>query len=447
MKAQFPTWLFLLTAGSIHAIAADESAVPAARPAEMPVQSVVAQVLTNSPSLKAAHLKWQAALERPEIVAALPDPMLSYGYFFENVETRVGAMNQRFSLSQRFPFPGKRRLASTRAGKEALLTFWDYHSQARELILRAKTACFDLHRIDASREVLEEELIVLEEILGSARARYESGDARSQDILKAQLAATGITNRLLEFERMREATLTRLNALRDQPPSTPLQLPTDLALPALPPEEFLIELALEYRQELQAAGAGIERDQAALALARRERWPDITLGVDYTQINDNIFSSPPDNGQDAVMGFVSINLPLWFGKLKAQEREAELRLQASRETEAQLRATVQSEVREFWFRARVARDQLELYRDSLLPYAEQSLDSTRSGFESGRATFLDVLDSQRALLNLRLGEVMTRDELAKGLINLERAAGMDLDRLPPRAPETPQSQNPTGAQP
>jgi outer membrane protein TolC len=78
---------------------------------------------------------------------------------------------------------------------------------------------------------------------------------------------------------------------------------------------------------------------------------------------------------------------------------------------AQLRPTVQSEVREFRFRARVARDQLELYRDSLLPYAEQSLESTRSGFESGRATFLDILDSQRALLNLRLGEVMARDEL------------------------------------
>ncbi len=77
-----------------------------------PLDDLLVQALRQNPELEAARLKWEAMQERPRIAGSLPDPMLSYGHFFQNVETRVGAQNQRIGLSQRIPFPGKLSLAA-----------------------------------------------------------------------------------------------------------------------------------------------------------------------------------------------------------------------------------------------------------------------------------------------------------------------------------------------
>lgn len=405
------------------------SALVVATNAPVSADEVINLVISNSPALASARLKWEAMRERPDIVRSLPDPMLTYGYWFESVETRVGPMNQRVGVSQKIPFFGKRSLAANKAGKEALLTMWEYQTLARDLVLRAKTAYYDLYRVDRSREILTAQLELLDPIVKTAQSRYESGKAQQQDVLKAQVATTEIQNRLLDLTQQRKTALARLNALRNAPPETELAASSSLNLPALPLRQQAFEVADMYRQELQAAGVAIQRDEIALALAKKNSWPDFTFGVDYTQVNPNTFSSPPDNGQDAVMGFVSINIPLWFGKLRAERREAEKRLEASHAAETNAKNMVSSDVQEAWFRAQVSRDQVTLYTTSLLPRAEQTFEASRASYEAAKASFIDLLDSERALLNFRLGLVMSETDLAKALALLERAVGVDLGEI------------------
>jgi outer membrane protein, heavy metal efflux system len=410
------------------------SAVPPV--SEMPVnptnstpslEGLVGEVLANNSALRSARLKWEAMQERPDIVRALPDPMVTYGYWFQSVETRVGPMNQRVGVAQKIPFFGKRSLASDKASQEALVTMWEYQTLTRELILRTKSAYYDLYRIDRSRDVLTAELDLLKPIIETAQARYEAGKAHQQDVLKARLASTSTQNRLLALNQQRESALARLNALRERPQDSHVVVGEMIETGGLPDRQVAFSIAERYRQELQAANVMIERDEISLALAKKERWPDFTFGVDYTQINNNIYSSPPDNGQDAVMGFVSINIPLWFGKLRAQQREAEKRLESSREARVHAEKNVSSEVQDAWFRAQVALDQVTLYNESLLPESQQTFDASQAGYEAGTVTFIDLLDSERALLNFRLGLIMSEAELAKALAALERAMGVDLN--------------------
>ena len=392
------------------------------------VEQLVSEVLSNSPALAAARLKWHAMEERPEIARALPDPMLTYGYWFQSVETRVGPMNQRVAASQKIPFWGKRSLAADKARQEALLTMWNYQALRRDLIRRAKMAYYDLYLVDRSREILEAQLQLLNPIVQTAQSRYAAGQADQQDVLKAQVATSEIQNRILGLTQRREGALARINALRNAAPGAELTVSSSLKLPALPAREQTLEVATDYRQELQAAGVAIQRDEIALNLAKKDRWPDFTFGVDYTQIDPSTMSSPPpDSGKDAVQGFVSVNVPLWFGKLRAERREAEEQLEASRAAETNVRNSVTSEVQDAWFRAQVNGDQLSLYETSLLPRAQQTFEASRAGYEAARVSFIDLLDSERVLLNFRLGRVMTETDLAKALADLERAVGVDLN--------------------
>jgi cobalt-zinc-cadmium efflux system outer membrane protein len=391
-----------------------------------PLERLVDEVLRKNPSLTAARLKWEALRERPRIVGSLPDPMLTYGYFFDNVETRVGAQNQKVGASEKIPFPGKLSLSARKATQEAIIAAWEYQTLGRELILRAKTGYYDLYQIDRAREILDSELSVLGTMATTSESRYEAGEAQQSDVLKAQLAASGIQKRLLDLAQQRQVALAGLNALRDAPQNRSVETAPELAIPSLPDRSRAMAIAERYRQELQQAGVAIERDRTALSLAKMDRLPDFTFGVDYTQVNPNIFQNQPDNGHDAVMGFVSVNLPIWFGKLNAEEREAAKKLAQSRAMALAVKDTVQADVQSAWFRAESLHDQLLLYRQTLLPQAEQSFGATRAGYESAKTTFIDLLDSERALLALRLGEVMTEAELARAMAQLERAIGVNL---------------------
>ncbi len=391
-----------------------------------PLDALVREVYQENPSLKAARLKWEALQERPKITGSLPDPMLSYGYFFDNVETRVGAQNQRVGLSQKIPFPGKLSLSAKRARQEAQQAFWQYQTLTRELIMRTKIAYYDLYRVDRTRRILREQLDLYEQTFASARSKYESGTAQQEDVLKAQLSAAEIEKRLLDLVQMRAAAQARLNALRNRPASTPVEAAAqlDLALPLT--LERATALAAQYRQELQEADVGIEGSETSLALAQKDRLPDFTVGVDYIQVNPNIFSSPPDNGHDAVVGSISVNVPIWFGKLNAEEREARKNLAASRETQQNIANSVAADVRDAWFQATTACDQIELYRQNLLPQAQQTYEASRAGYEAARTSFIMFLDTERSLLNFRLGLIASETDFAKALALLERRIGLDL---------------------
>lgn len=396
---------------------------------EGPPDRLVGEVLERSPDLRAAKLRWEALAKRPEIVGALPDPMLSYGHWLRSVETRVGALDNRIALSQKFPAWGKRKLAASKAEKEALVAMWEYQTLARRLILRTRLAWFDRLRVKETRHVLSEELNVLRSLERTAIARYESGKVQQQDVIKVQLAATGITNHLHGLRQQEQTALAQLNALLNRQPDSSVAVSGPWPEDLLPEQSALIDLAIQYRQELKAAGVTVERDEIASQLARKQRLPDITVGVDYTQVSGARFGRPPDGGKDAVMGFFSINIPLWRGKLKAQEEEAELRLEASRQSQENLASQVAADVFDAWQRTAVAGDQIQLYDTGLIPQAERSLGAALTSYQAAKGNFLDVLDAQRALLTLRLGLIMSQWDRARGLSQLERAIGVDLDKL------------------
>lgn len=388
--------------------------------------AIARQVLADNPQIQSARLQWEAMKARPDIVGSLPDPVLGYGYFFAPVETRVGAQNQKVGLSQKIPFPGKLALASREAKQEAKQVFWQYQTLVRELILQAKRAYYDLYRIDRSTALIREQIELYEQTAESAQVRYEAGKARQQDVLKAQLAGTELEGRLLDLKQQRAGVLARLNALRNQPDDTPFATRSAVDPAALPDLQRSLALAETYRQELKAADVAIEKGETALKLARRQRLPDFTFSVDYTQVNRSVFSNPPDNGQDAVMASISVNLPIWGKKLRAQEELAARNLAASQAARNGVRNNLVADVRQAWFEVLGAQEQLTLYRENLIPQARQTYDASLVGFEAGEVTFLDLNDSARALLAIELGLVMTETNRAKALALLERAVGLDL---------------------
>ena len=138
--------------------------------------------------------------------------------------------------------------------------------------------------------------------------------------------------------------------------------------------------------------------------------------------------STPDNGKDPVVVMASVNLPIWHDKYRANQRRARARYLAALKERLGAENALASEVHLGLYEFRDAHRKINLYRDSLIPKAEQSLKVTQAAFMADKADFLDLIDTQRMLLEFQLLYERALTNSAQRLAQLEMLIGRELPR-------------------
>jgi len=165
----------------------------------------------------------------------------------------------------------------------------------------------------------------------------------------------------------------------------------------------LLDAMLSSHPELRMLERKLDSAAARRELARLESYPDITLGVQYSQIGDPSGAmSATDGGEDAWGVTAALNLPIWVGKNRAARNEAREREQAVERELADRRHALRSELATALSRLEDAQRRLDLYGTELLSLARQAVENSRASYEGGRTGLLEVIDSERTLLDLQL---------------------------------------------
>ena len=162
----------------------------------------------------------------------------------------------------------------------------------------------------------------------------------------------------------------------------------------------------------------IENAEARKALARMESYPDVTLGINYTQIGDSAVPTP-DAGKDAWGITFGISIPLWLESNLHERLEAAAFKNALnadfQERLVTLKAEISKRITQLQEAARTAR----LYEDELLKLAKQSVEISRTRYEAGEGTLLAWIDSERSLLELELNYWEAISNIAKHHLSLQ----------------------------
>jgi outer membrane protein TolC len=384
----------------------------------------VAAALERNPDLAASKFSAEAAREAVGSRGAMPDPVLGFGYFLETPETRVGPQESAWMLSQRLPFFGKLSKDRAVAEKSASIAGMRVARDVNDLRYDVKRAFYEYYAAVNVLDVLQEEHDVLERMEEIAQVRYGNGLVSQQDALKAQLALSRVHDEIQVAERRRVDAEARLNQLLDRRPGADLPRPVygDTAS-AIPGADTLVERALQRRPELLAAGMNIERAADARALAGRQYYPDLTIGAQYIQVGERDGIDIDDNGKDIFQINASINLPLWFGQRSAKVREAEADQARARHERGSWETRVRTQVVAARERVRIAADRVALYHGVIIPQARQAFEASESDYQTGKADFIDYLDSERMLLSVRRQYFDVLAGYGTERARLERAAG------------------------
>jgi cobalt-zinc-cadmium efflux system outer membrane protein len=384
----------------------------AALPSPLRLVDVVRIAGERRAEIDAARARTRAAEQRPAIVSALQDPMVSPS--LDHLPFMWSGADVSVTIEQQIPLSGIRghRRASALADIERLRA--ETGRAGLDVGLQAATAFLMLQERQRTQALLLEQVGFARDVVAAANARYASGTAPQSDVLRAEVEVArleALARSLVSEVRGAESML-----------ATSLGLEADTILPSLqpvvvaqaPPPWPTLRAALVERPELTAVRAAITRAEADVQVMRDMYRPMATFrtGPSYTMTDGKGW-----------MAMVGLSLPIWRGKLKAGVAEAQAMRVMS---EAELRAMT----RMFEGEAATAASQVQAWRDrqdalntNVLPRARMAIAPAIAGYSAGQLPLVSVIEAVQALWTVQADVIVADIELGLAWVRLGRAIG------------------------
>ena len=386
------------------------------------IEAALAYARRHNPAIGAARSRVQAAQKVPAQASAYEDPMVTWEAWNSPENFRIDeADNNIFRLSQKIPFPGKLRLKGEMASKDAEKTEAELKVEEIDTVAQVKKAYYALWLVYRNLEVYRRDKDLVTQFARIAEQRYALGQVSQPDVLRAHVEITRMTNRVTTETLALGKAQARLNALFSRPPEAPLGTPQNPPAPAVPYSMTELEkLTLRIRPELLAQTRALDKERLALALARKAYYPDFEVSINRFVNFDE---------RDGFGISVSTSIPLAFKyKYDAGVGEATANLQTGQDELWRLRDLALFEVKQALVEAQTALEQRNLFLHTHIPQAEQALQASQIGYQTGTLDFLSLIDSVRAIEQIHLEHLMAAANFERAWAELERAVGQELPR-------------------
>jgi len=332
----------------------------------------------------------------------------------------TGRMETTISANQTFPLGGVRGARTAVATGERMLAEADLSDRQRAVIAETGEAFVEAWWLQERVQHLRRFEQIAAATVATARERTRIGAAPPLEGLRAQsVEATRAVERRTAESELREARARLALQWGDSGAAIDsLVLPAS-TIPDLPPPDSLLS-DLERNPERLRAAAETAIETARLREARAQRAPGLSLHGGVRHFNEL-------NSYGFVAG-ASIDLPIWnTGGAGVQSAEAAQRAASFREHSQRLQ--LERELRSSWERLMSARDRSHDARTRALPTARQALAELERGYRSGRFSFLDHLDGQRAAVEAEMLVIETERDLWTARFELERLLGRSLEEV------------------
>ncbi len=391
---------------------------------------LLALVEERSPRLAAMRAGAEAAALRRPAASTLPDPVLQLGVMNLGLPSlradMPSSMAPSVQLMQMLPLPGKLSLMGRIASLDEAMAAASAEEMSWEMREMASAMFYDLWAEDRRIEVMNETLALLRDFQQVARAMYVSGMGRQADVLRAEVEVARMEGDIRSMEAMRYAIAARLGALLDRPADAPLGPPVLGPLPAeVPPRDTLLAWAAEARPFLAQGRQAVEGARSRVELAKKELWPDVTVGVAYGQRGTDMGT---ERMGSAMIGF---SLPVFAGRRQHAKRDEALAMERMAASELVGRqADVAARIGELLAELERTRALTRLYRDDILPQARATVQSSLSSYRVGSVDFMTLVDAQMAVNAFQAELDQLLADYGKALAALESAVGRTLPDVP-----------------
>lgn len=396
-------------------------AAPAAASGKLSLQDALNAAATGNPAVVEQQKRYEEKDSRITIAQSWANP--KFGIMKDDIPKGTLAPGQgmmtEYTLSQEVMFPGKLGLMGRMAASDAAMAKEAHREKKLQVYVDVKQAYYDLLYATQALAVGREAQLLMGQLAELARVNYATGMVPLQDTLRAQTEFSKMSTDLITMTAMETVAKGRLNTLMGRQADAALEIAEEFGAP--PPEFDLAALQADAAAKPAVLGmkAQVEMAAGGLDLAKMQTLPDFELRLGWKEPKDEMIAK---TWRVEMMAMV----PLWGGKNKAQIAAADANLGAARAALAGMNNMAGLDVQMALVEAQAAWRQIDLYKSTIVPQAEQTYQAAVIAYTNGKADFMAVLDSLATLRNAKLGHYKARTDYEKAAANLEKAVGKPL---------------------
>jgi outer membrane protein, heavy metal efflux system len=332
-------------------------------------------------------------------------------------------------LEQMVPNPGKLSARQRAAASEAAARRSAFESTRLSVREQVAVAYADVQALDARIAVMARIAELLRDIEGVVEARVRADLVPQSALLRVQVEADRVESDTATLALRRPSLMAALAA------ATGLTLDSDAdvdplpesAAPALPDRAALTARALDH-PTVQVA---LARRAVASARVDEAGWmwvPDLMFGVEYMAM-DRMDGAMSDAGRHGIGFMAGITIPWQVHVNAARGDRARAEELAAGHLVQQQRLELAARLETQMYAHEDANRLVELYAETVLPKARQTLELVRADFVTDRATLTDVLDAERSLLAAELSLIGARADVRKARARISALAARDLELI------------------
>jgi len=393
------------------------------------LDELIAEALQNNPQLRAARHQTSAAQTRVDQVTSWDAPQLGVEFYQTPIQSFPNpiknGMETDYFLQQMFPFPGKLSNMGKAAEYNASMLDQGYKALERKLIRELKSAYYELYLVQRKIEINAENQDLMRRFVDIASKQYEVGMGKQPDILRAQTELSTLITEGLNLQKEKRVVESMINTILSRPANALLGYVPEIEV-NIPSWTFeqLRSLALESRPEVRAMSLGIEMNKAELSASKREYFPDLMVRVMYKDM------AMTKNDFWSTMLGISIPIAPWTSsKVVSKVDENELNVKKAEEEYSNMKNMTLFEVQDALVKVQTNKNIVLLYKNTTIPQAEQTLQSTIAAYQTGKTEFLMLIDAYRMLLMTRLDYYMAVMNYMASQAQLEQAVGLEIAEI------------------
>ncbi len=382
--------------------------------AQSPDELLQIAVAANQ-ELQALKKEYQAALEKAPQISQLPNPEIGVGAFILPVETRLGPQRGRISVTQMFPWFGTLQAQEDWALAEAKAKFERIAATELELRYRISLAYFALYELQASKFIIERNIVLFESLKGLAEAKVSSGKVTLADVLRLDLMIDELTQKLQLLENRKRIPLAEINQILHRNVDTPILVPDNLSFAELEisQDSLLSEIRTAHPMvrmyELQQ-----EASNVAIRANELQGRPSFGIGADYINTGQRSDALPTNNGRDAFQIRATISIPLYRQKYQAKDREERFRIEAIEARKQETISLFEAMIEKAYTNYEDTRLDLELYQQQIQT-TQSAIQILETDYTGQSRSFDELLQLEVSLLDYELSQLqaVVRSHISK----------------------------------
>ena len=392
------------------------------------LNNLVKEALQNNPQLKAARSQTLAEQTKVKQVTAWDPPQVGISFYqtpIQYLNPITNGMETDYYIQQMFPFPGKLGNMGDAASSNAKMYGEQYNALKNKIINDLKSNYYELYFVEKKIEINKENQDLLKQLNVIALKQYEVGTGKQADVLRAQTELSTLVNDGINLLKEKRNVETMINTILSRPVDSPLPEIKNIqdTIPNWNYEQ-LSQLAFQNRPELKAMQFNVDMNKAELKASKLEYYPDFMVQLMYKNM--------ANTSNDYWSAMVGVNIPLAFwskDKFTGKVQENEININTAQEQKNAMKNMIANDVQNALIKIESNKNLIDLYKSTVIPQAEQTLQTTLAEYQTGKTEFLMFIDAYKMVLKSKLDYYMSVMSYMQSQALLEQAVGLNINQI------------------